>query len=298
MAETQEEITDPAKESMSEEDVLDENRLISFLEGLTPGDFASIVTRIPGASARVPDGVPHLERVAGLIRFVRAANGIQLEGLKKIVDDLFPHWTAGGNPQRATSSTSPAAILRWWPVAAIVVAVLVLSPLFPIGGETVTPSPSPIPALSQDKKEHINGYINIWLEDLAGLGRDVKALEDLILDLRRPKPGWPSDSSGLREHAVYTTGGFLNYSGKIGDKYPFTEGLSVKLDALHDKLTAIGNQARDIGNTFSQCIPSDENRGFSRVPPEISSQLSTLKSDMRAAETYAKEIQKELHPDA
>jgi hypothetical protein len=70
---------------------VDEDRLVAFLEGLTPSDFARILVRLPGAANQVSDNTTHLERVAALMRYVRSSGGPGLPRLVRVVESLFPN---------------------------------------------------------------------------------------------------------------------------------------------------------------------------------------------------------------
>lgn len=68
-----------------------EDTLLSFLEGLTSTDFARLLTRLPETTGHVPDGVPHLQRVAALLAFIRSTGGPGIERLIQVVNDAFPN---------------------------------------------------------------------------------------------------------------------------------------------------------------------------------------------------------------
>lgn len=71
-----------------------EATLLPFLEGLTPADFARILTRLPAANPYVPEGVSHYARVAALLSYVRSSAGPGIGRLAAVVKELFPAYTS------------------------------------------------------------------------------------------------------------------------------------------------------------------------------------------------------------
>ncbi|MDX1931202.1 MAG: hypothetical protein SFU56_01215 [Capsulimonadales bacterium] len=76
--------------TLSASDVQDNERIIAFLEGLTPSDFNRVLLRLPGGFPHVPDGKPHFERVAALIRWVDSSAGPGIPRLTELLTMLFP----------------------------------------------------------------------------------------------------------------------------------------------------------------------------------------------------------------
>lgn len=69
---------------------MDDNQLITFLEGLTPADLTRILARIPEANNQIPEGTPHLQRVSALLNYVRSSAGPGQKKLEEVVQELFP----------------------------------------------------------------------------------------------------------------------------------------------------------------------------------------------------------------
>lgn len=85
MAETQPAGTHQANTAKTTDENSNE-KVINDLGRMTPGDFAIVVTKIPGAAEHVPDQVDHLQRVAALVRFVESSTGPGIGKLKEIVE--------------------------------------------------------------------------------------------------------------------------------------------------------------------------------------------------------------------
>lgn len=70
-----------------------ENRILAFLEGVTPSDLARVLARVPNSSAYMPYPGSHYERVTALVEFVKSRNGMGLEPFSELLTSLFPSFT-------------------------------------------------------------------------------------------------------------------------------------------------------------------------------------------------------------
>lgn len=69
---------------------MDKTKIINFLEGLTPGDFVRIITRMPEVSRHFSPFAVHYELVSDLVLYAQSTNGPGLEHLAQLLDQLFP----------------------------------------------------------------------------------------------------------------------------------------------------------------------------------------------------------------
>lgn len=69
---------------------IDEDTLLTFLEGVTPADLARILTRLPQAAPYVPELSSHYQRVAALLVYVRSTGGPGVGRLIAVIDAMFP----------------------------------------------------------------------------------------------------------------------------------------------------------------------------------------------------------------
>lgn len=70
---------------------IDAEKLIEFLNGLTPADLGQILLRLPETTGYVPDSGAHLRRVEALILFMNSTGGHGLTKLAQVVQKRFPN---------------------------------------------------------------------------------------------------------------------------------------------------------------------------------------------------------------
>lgn len=65
-------------------------KILTFLEALTPADLGRLIVRFDGASAYIPERANHLQQVTEFVAFVRSATGPGMERVAEQMVALFP----------------------------------------------------------------------------------------------------------------------------------------------------------------------------------------------------------------